>query len=506
MKRLITLFLLITLTVASFNVFVNAKQEEKIQDQAEDETNLCQTFAWLVDFQSGILMTRFSPFDLYTMMRWTCTYMTDFWYEYGDPKVNEDGFYQECRVPADLLDEYVNRYFALDDEVRTLVLEEMKKYQDNDNQGWIKYYEESNEYALFFGGAGGPRSYHYTLIGYIKHPDHHYSVYIEKKPYLCNSLEQLCSLTGVDPEDNRIRINESGQYYVEIPEDQRENIEMLVAYNGEDVRIITSQLIERFPDSSQMIVCDHPEEQRWLMVDEEPGYYHHGVGHYVCEICGETVKEDVDIVPMPLTDAYEDVEAGAWYEPGVAMMTDLGIMTGKSDRIFAPNNTMLRSEMAQVVYKMFADPNEDLNDVKLPFTDVSENHWAINAMKWCYKYQVVSGVTETTFAPDAPILREEFISMLYRYMVSTMTEEEYQELAAGIDTAILEQFPDGAEIDDYAVEAMQAFVQAGIITGSDGMLGARDVCTRGQIALIVRNLTVSKFDWCLPLGKTICKI
>ena len=494
MKRLITLFLLITLTVASFNVFVNAKQEEKIQDQAENETNLCQTFAWLVDFQSSYLVgTRFSPFDLRTMMEWTCTYMTDFWYEYDDPKVNEDGFYQRCRVPADLLDEYVNRYFTPDGEVRALVLEEMKQYQDN--QGWIRYYEESNEYALSGGGAGGPRWYYYTLIGYIEHPDHHYSVYIEKKPYLYTSLERLLSSTGADPEYDTIRVNESGKYYLEIPENERENIEMLVAYNGEDVRIITSELIERFPDSSQMIVCAHPEDQQRLVVDEEQGYYYHGVGHDVCNVCGQTVEEDVDIAPLPLTDAYEDVEAGAWYEPGVAMMTDLGIMTGKSDRIFAPNNTMLRSEMAQVVYKMFANPNEDLNDVKLPFTDVSENHWAINAMKWCYKYQVVSGVTETTFAPDAPILREEFISMLYRYMVSVMTEEEYQELAAGIDTAILDQFPDGAEIDDYAVEAMQAFVQAGIITGSDGMLGARDVCTRGQIAWTVRTLTVSKFDW-----------
>ena len=234
--------------------------------------------------------------------------------------------------------------------------------------------------------------------------------------------------------------------------------------------------------------CEHPEDQRTLVVDQEPGYYFHGVGHYVCDVCGETVEENVDIAPLPLTDAYNDVNPDGWYVPGVAMMTDLGIMSGKGDGIFDPDGTMLRSEMAMTMYQMLADPEEDLSDVELPFTDVSEDHWAINAIKWCYKHGIVSGATPTTFEPDSQILREQFVSMLYRYMVSEMTEEEYQEMVAGIDQTILDQFPDGAAIDDYAVEAMQVFVQAGVITGSDGMLAARGACSRGQVAQILRTI------------------
>ena len=234
--------------------------------------------------------------------------------------------------------------------------------------------------------------------------------------------------------------------------------------------------------------CEHPEDQQRLVVDTEPGYYFHGVGHIVCDECGATIEEDVDIEPLPLTDAYNDVNPDGWYVPGVAMMTDLGIMSGKGDGIFDPDGTMLRSEMAMTMYQMLADPEEDLSDVELPFTDVSEDHWAINAIKWCYKHGIVSGATPTTFEPDSQILREQFVSMLYRYMVSEMTEEEYQEMVAGIDQTILDQFPDGAAIDDYAVEAMQVFVQAGVITGSDGMLAARGACSRGQVAQILRTI------------------
>ena len=234
--------------------------------------------------------------------------------------------------------------------------------------------------------------------------------------------------------------------------------------------------------------CEHPEDQQRLVVDTEPGYYFHGVGHIVCDECGATIEEDVDIEPLPLTDAYNDVNPDGWYVPGVAMMTDLGIMSGKGDGIFDPDGTMLRSEMAMTMYQMLADPEEDLSDVELPFTDVSEDHWAINAIKWCYKHGIVSGATTTTFEPDSQILREQFVSMLYRYMVSEMTEEEYQEMVAGIDQTILDQFPDGAAIDDYAVEAMQVFVQAGVITGSDGMLAARGACSRGQVAQILRTI------------------
>ena len=234
--------------------------------------------------------------------------------------------------------------------------------------------------------------------------------------------------------------------------------------------------------------CEHPEDQQRQVVDTEPGYYFHGVGHIVCDECGATIEEDVDIEPLPLTDAYNDVNPDGWYVPGVAMMTDLGIMSGKGDGIFDPDGTMLRSEMAMTMYQMLADPEEDLSDVELPFTDVSEDHWAINAIKWCYKHGIVSGATTTTFEPDSQILREQFVSMFYRYMVSEMTEEEYQEMVAGIDQTILDQFPDGAAIDDYAVEAMQVFVQAGVITGSDGMLAARGACSRGQVAQILRTI------------------
>ena len=234
--------------------------------------------------------------------------------------------------------------------------------------------------------------------------------------------------------------------------------------------------------------CEHPEDQQRLVVDTEPGYYFHGVGHIVCDECGATIEEDVDIEPLPLTDAYNDVNPDGWYVPGVAMMTDLGIMSGKGDGIFDPDGTMLRSEMAMTMYQMLADPEEDLSDVELPFTDVSEDHWAINAIKWCYKHGIVSGATPTTFEPDSQILREQFVSMFYRYMVSEMTEEEYQEMVAGIDQTILDQFPDSAAIDDYAVEAMQVFVQAGVITGSDGMLAARGACSRGQVAQILRTI------------------
>ena len=50
--------------------------------------------------------------------------------------------------------------------------------------------------------------------------------------------------------------------------------------------------------------CEHPEDQQRLVVDTEPGYYFHGVGHIVCDECGATIEEDVDIEPLPLTDAY----------------------------------------------------------------------------------------------------------------------------------------------------------------------------------------------------------
>lgn len=57
-----------------------------------------------------------------------------------------------------------------------------------------------------------------------------------------------------------------------------------------------------------------------------------------------------------------------------------------------------------------------LEDIKLPFTDVSENDWHNKYVKNMYFNGFIKGTSETTFEPDKPMTRAEVATLIYRVL------------------------------------------------------------------------------------------
>lgn len=56
------------------------------------------------------------------------------------------------------------------------------------------------------------------------------------------------------------------------------------------------------------------------------------------------------------------------------------------------------------------------DDIKLPFTDVSEDAWYFGAAKNMYCAGFMNGTTETTFEPDKPMTRAEMATLMNRFL------------------------------------------------------------------------------------------
>ena len=57
-----------------------------------------------------------------------------------------------------------------------------------------------------------------------------------------------------------------------------------------------------------------------------------------------------------------------------------------------------------------------LNDIKLPFEDVSEEDWFFKYIKHVYFNGYMKGTSDTKFEPDKPLTRAEFATVLYRIL------------------------------------------------------------------------------------------
>ena len=98
---------------------------------------------------------------------------------------------------------------------------------------------------------------------------------------------------------------------------------------------------------------------------------------------------------------------------------------------------------------------------------------------------IVNGFEDGTFRPNDPITREQLAAILYRY--AQYKGQGFQ----GLWSFRLD-FPDVADVSDWAMEAISWMVMNGIMNGMDGLLQPQGKSTRAQIATMIMRYDAVK--------------
>jgi hypothetical protein len=184
---------------------------------------------------------------------------------------------------------------------------------------------------------------------------------------------------------------------------------------------------------------------------------------------------------------FDDVPAGAWYEEAVSFAAREGLFTGISENLFAPNGAMTRAMLVTILYRNEGKTTPytvggGVPDAT-PFTDVPTNQWYTDAVKWAAANGIVNGVGGNKFAPDAPVTREQFATILYNYAKFVGVDAHIDPPSDG---ANLTGYTDASQISDWASEAMRWAVGAGLITGrTTTTLAPQGSATRAEAAVLL---------------------
>ena len=195
-----------------------------------------------------------------------------------------------------------------------------------------------------------------------------------------------------------------------------------------------------------------------------------------------TEKEmTVDVIHKTASDTFVDVipeTTGIWSADAVDFASDMRLVNGTGEKSFAPNATMTRAMLVTVLYRAAGSPEMT---VTTSFTDLDPNSYYYNAVVWANAMGVVTGISETTFSPDAPVTREQIAVILYRYANLNGNTE-------GVAGANLDGYSDRSQLDDYAVSAMSWAVSKGIVTGtSAATLSPVSPATRAQVVVMLHR-------------------
>lgn len=168
---------------------------------------------------------------------------------------------------------------------------------------------------------------------------------------------------------------------------------------------------------------------------------------------------------------FTDVNIGDWYYDAVSYVYANGLMDGVSSTTFAPDANMTRAMLVTILWRMEGEP---VVNYLLPFTDVDGGAWYAEAVRWASSEGIVTGVSDTSFAPNAEITREQLATILHRYAGEPAT------------AANLAGYADGNQVSAYAVDAMSWCVEHGIITGTTAAtLEPQGTATRAQAAAML---------------------
>ncbi len=189
----------------------------------------------------------------------------------------------------------------------------------------------------------------------------------------------------------------------------------------------------------------------------------------------ETTDETTDETAW--VNPFEDVDTKDWFYDTVKYAHQNGLMNGTTENSFSPDDDLTRAMLVTILYRA---EEETEFEVASDFTDVAEDAYYANAVAWANENSIVMGISDTEFAPDVQITREQIATILYRYAV-------YK----GIDAVTMEEnlhFEDANEISEYAISAMNWIVGQEIIKGyEDNTVKPQNNATRAEAATMLKR-------------------
>ena len=198
-----------------------------------------------------------------------------------------------------------------------------------------------------------------------------------------------------------------------------------------------------------------------------------GKGSYVP---GNAVKNETN---NTVTDnsLFKDVTGSHWAKESVESLAKKGIVNGKMDDMFCPDEPIKREEFVKLIVGAAGLELSGEND---SFTDTDKSEWYSKYLFAAHNAGLITGREDGSFGIGETLTRQDMAAMVYRVLSKNSQSAE---------VTYKPDFEDYDSISEYARESVAALSQLGIINGMDNNRFAPSAtATRAQAAQIICKL------------------
>ncbi|WP_341186550.1 S-layer homology domain-containing protein [Paenibacillus sp. FSL H7-0756] len=171
---------------------------------------------------------------------------------------------------------------------------------------------------------------------------------------------------------------------------------------------------------------------------------------------------------------------GHWAQEAVHRLASKYILTGLTDSRFAPDGTTTRAEFAAMIVRALGFSSS--GPAASSFKDIPTGAWYAGSIGAAVQLGLVQGGTDNTFRPNDKVTRQEMTVILVKAMALAGAPLPASEAQAAA-------FKDAGQIAGWAQQDVAKAVQAGLITGTpDGQFHPGQSATRAEAATVILRL------------------
>ena len=162
-----------------------------------------------------------------------------------------------------------------------------------------------------------------------------------------------------------------------------------------------------------------------------------------------------------------------WAKNEITAMADKGIIKGKTEELFAPDDNITRAEFAALITRAFNLPKGNSE-----FADVNENDWFYNDVSAAAQAGYMNG-SDGDFRPSEYITRQEIAVVL-----SNIAKDKGMETVENVPA-----FEDSDKIADWAKASVEYVTSLGLLKGIDDKnFAPLDNATRAQVVVVLSRI------------------
>ena len=169
---------------------------------------------------------------------------------------------------------------------------------------------------------------------------------------------------------------------------------------------------------------------------------------------------------------------GHWANKAINYVVNKGYFAGVSKTEFAPDKPITRGEFVTVLGRMLKIDTSKYSSQR--FNDVNSSTYYSPYITWANEVGIVSGVGEGNFAPDKALTREEMAVIMSKFLKASNKKPTIK---------LSTNFKDQGSISPWAKEAVTEMAKLGVVKGmGEGNFSPKTEFTRAQVAQVLYSI------------------